>query len=299
MFGGDAQAWRNKAGGIDQMNGRLPSLWEHDARTNGATLEIDQARLARVGATLVERTGLDLQTIWERISEGHDRVQFNLISERLSRIGCGILSVRELGVLQRVLAPSADGFVCRVEWFKVFADAPPSGRDLTTAAGAPVVRGTHDVHSLQQMRIQGAPPRSSVSVSESWPGGFKESDLADDRTRLAVAVDEEWQRNGGSTPYSKATDAPVAERVTPFSSPTFNETVSAPPFATGPGLSELDSGGRPWQGELRVRSLDMDGSRVAASATAPYGTADNERFGAPNKAKRSVTPFATGASWGA
>jgi Ca2+-binding EF-hand superfamily protein len=253
---------------------------------------------------LEERTGKNLMAIWKLVSKGEPRVQFNLLPERLSTIGAGILSTRELGVLQRSLAPTGSGFVSEAQWFAVFADAPASGRDGAATAGAPTQKATLDA-SLPGMRVD-RPPQPTALPSETWPGGFKAVDIAEDQERAAVAIDDEWQRTGCVVPYSRDTDLPMQSRKATLLSPTFNETTSAgrTPFATRQGLSEID--GRP-----RIAAGPPDGEQLAAkfatglnltpTAQAPFGNSENAVPSRPPPmgAERVTSPFAWPQSSGA
>ena len=319
MFG-TAESWRKQYGNdID----RLPTLQEDMLRLHGGTVHLDAARQAGLGGVLIERTGKSLPALFEAMSGGaHQRISVTRVPEKLTSAGAGQLGLRELGMLQRHLIPAEDGTIGLEEWLTAFGPfaeealrsilaqrRPSSGQTSPFCAKRSLPKTLRNVNEDDASVPSGAAP-----VSDTWPGGFREPDMAADETaRAAMAADVDWRESAFSeAPFGVAPDKyaglpprGVSAWGTMAKSPTYARTTghdNDPPYATRYGSKEIDgcpsAPAAPAAAAPQVTPAPhVRGPQPPPLLSTPYGTEDNA-VRRPSSARCEVsTPYASGGSW--
>ena len=224
MFGG-ADSCRKQYGTL--KDGDLPAIREYMTQVHQGT-----CAPSTLGRFLIQRTGKSLSDLWMSMAglNEHARIPFHRVPERLAACGTGILAPHELGQLQMLLRPAADGSVGYEEWSAAFslsgAELIPTEVVPTAGMSTAESNARHDY--LPHMRMDGvrhgesSVPTSYRPASQQWPGGWVQQELEYQEGTRSVASNASTVERA-RTPF--ATDADCSHP--PPTAPTM-----APPSAT-------------------------------------------------------------------
>ena len=218
-----------------RKDNNLPSLNAHMTYACRGTPEP-----VTVGQLLVSRSNKPLHVLWTDI-EGrvpNARVPIHRLPEKLAAAGCGVLGPRELGQLQRILVPAADGSTGYSEWAAAFhltgQESIPNGGMNAAGIGT---AGITELGIICNMRNETEAARTlqPPGAAAPWPGGFGDASIDEDRRgRLAASVGDATKRE--RIPFATEADRDRDTRApaTPHccASPTYAQTIHAPPYAT-------------------------------------------------------------------
>jgi hypothetical protein len=237
MFG-SAQSCRKQYG--LERDDNLPSI-----RNQMTEFLEGRPQSVTVGALLVERSGKSLHELWGAVAAGfpEGRVPIYRIAERLTVAGAGILGPREHGQLQKILQPASDATVGFEQWAAAFGITAMQ-QNTPVYAIPPAGVATLTLNSLAEVlpherSAASAPPPTSPSASNQWPGGFIEAQMQSDVCDRLAAGRVETQSN-----FPFGTDADQRTYELPVcggpASPTFSGSCGWPhPFATEGSLSVI------------------------------------------------------------
>ena len=242
---GSADSCRKQYGLLQTST--LPALDRHMSHALSGTPEP-----VTLGRLLVERTNKSLMVLWSIMTAGvpNARIPAHRIPEKIAAAGSGVLGPRELGQLQRILRPASDGTVGIDEWAVAFelTGREPNPVDSSPAAGVSTAFNTEVVAIVPHMRNDAAEAQALMPPpsASTWPGGFVDAHVAQDRQqRLAASAIESSPRQ--AAPFATVADykRTLQPPPSPLSalSPTFARH-EAPPYATGAWHSAYEAAGR-------------------------------------------------------
>ena len=238
MFG-SKDSFRRQLGPYDAT--RLPSVLEMEARAVGSMSVIDTNRRNTLGALLADRTGVHPLELWDRMSGGCDRMNFNRLAEALAGVGAGIMGHREMGILQACLHPRpGDGSVSQADWerafegFEVevalddFSRMKRAGVPTVPLAGGSSSFNNNTAAALPSMRHELAPTPAAVtesinynkvaskyngSAAEQWPGGWNKPNPEAPPMSPFAAASPTYKATAHHPPYGTVA-APAADEPT-------------------------------------------------------------------------------------